>query len=85
LIDSSDEVVDMIIIAVIIVGGVILLAAVLLVGIACYRRSKKGENQDEELVAINNSTQIPSSAKISDIEILDKLGGGNFSEVFKGE
>jgi hypothetical protein len=31
------------------------------------------------------SISIPASAEITDIEIKDSLGGGNFSEVFKGE
>lgn len=76
-----------------------LLICALSVGLiaVCVRKSKSkpAKHQDDSVamdvqMPVNSrgstlSVIIPSGADITDIDIKEHLGGGNFSEVFKGE
>jgi hypothetical protein len=85
---------DVAVIAIAVAAALLICALAGLIAV-CVRRSKRKEakHQDDAVdmedvqVPVNprGSVVIPSSADITDIDIKERLGGGNFSEVFKGK
>ena len=63
-----------------IAGFLLLLAAIIL--FVLFKRKKQGDRTSKTEVAME--TVKKDRYKIYDIEIQEKLGGGNFGEVYKG-
>jgi hypothetical protein len=91
--DDGDEADDVVLIVVLVIVGVIVVAAVV-VGVVVFMRRRQRNNEGNEgghnLISLNDRTSSSSrlstaqDAMLTDVKILEKLGGGNFGAVHKG-